>query len=209
MQKAILIHLDDYSEERAQEVWEIGWVLTSTLRDRMWKLGSWSRWFWRYFKTSFLRTLNERGGFWNCYQANFHWIFGVDRESLDANGNWPCWGAHTGDRWSRNKEGCVRLRNRKRLMEHIPKVFVRLFQCDTNEVHGCFAESQSVNATSKVLGSSLMSMSLSNKAQSLKLKYYDINGAHFKEQRRNSFTSDLSVCRTTQRRTSKDECDTV
>ena len=31
----------------------------------------------------------------------------------------------TADRWSRNKGGCVRLRNRKRLMEYIQKMFTR------------------------------------------------------------------------------------
>ena len=41
-----------------------------------------------------------------------------------------CWGCHRGDRWSRNKEGCVRLLNKRRLTEHIQKVFMRLSQCE-------------------------------------------------------------------------------
>ena len=40
----------------------------------------------------------------------------------------PRWSAHGGDRWSRNKCDCVPLRNRKRLMEYIQKVFMRLFR---------------------------------------------------------------------------------
>ena len=80
---------------------------------------------------------------------------------------------------------------------------------DTDEMHGCFAENQSLDSTSKVLGSILMSVSLSNKGKSSKLKHHDINRTYFQEQGRNSFTSDVSVCRTTQRRTSKDECGIV
>ena len=80
---------------------------------------------------------------------------------------------------------------------------------DTDKMDGSFAEDQSVDSTSKVLGSILMSVSLSNKGKSLKLKRYDINRTYFHEQGRNSLTSDLSVCRTTQRRTSNDECGTV
>ena len=94
-------------------------------------------------------------------------------------------------------------------MEHNQKVFMRLSQCEIDEMHASFEENQSVDSTSKVLGSILMSMSLSNKRKSLKLKHYDINKTNFQEQGRNSFTSDLSVCRTTQRRTSQDECGIV
>ena len=63
---------------------------------------------------------------------------------------------------------------------------------DTDEMHACFAENQSVDSTSKALGSILMSVSLSNKGNSLKLKHDDINRKYFQEQGRNSFTSDLS-----------------
>ena len=80
---------------------------------------------------------------------------------------------------------------------------------DTDGMHGSFAENQSVDSTSKVLGSVLMSVSLSNRGKSLKLKHYDISRTFFHEQGRNSFAYDLSVCRTTQRRTSNDECGTV
>ena len=73
----------------------------------------------------------------------------------------------------------------------------------TDEIYDCFAEKQSVDSTSKVLGSVLMSVSLSNKGN------YDIHRTYFQEQGRNSLTSDLSVCRTTHRRTSKDVCGTV
>ena len=45
--------------------------------------------------------------------------------------------------------------------------------------------------------------------KSSKLKHHDINRTYVQEQGRNSFTSDLSVCRTTQRRTSKNECGIV
>ena len=79
---------------------------------------------------------------------------------------------------------------------------------DTDEVHGCLAEDQSVDSTSNVLGSILMSVNLSNKVKSSKLKHYDIGRAYFQERWRSSFTSDRSVCRT-QRRTSKDEHGTV
>ena len=80
---------------------------------------------------------------------------------------------------------------------------------DTDEMHGCFAENQSPDSTSKVLGSILMSVSLSNKGKSSKMKHHDINRTYVQEQGRNSFTSDVSVCRTTQRRTSKNECGIV
>ena len=79
----------------------------------------------------------------------------------------------------------------------------------TDEMHVCFAENQSLDSTSKVLGSILMSVSLSNKGKSSKLKHHDINRTYFQEQGRNSFTSDVSACRTTQRRTSKNECGIV
>ena len=46
---------------------------------------------------------------------------------------------------------------------------------DTDEMHDRSAENQSADSTSKVLGSILMSVSLSNKGKSLKLKHYDIN----------------------------------
>ena len=38
---------------------------------------------------------------------------------------------------------------------------------DTDERHGCFAENQSVDSTSKVFGSILMPVSLSNNGKSL------------------------------------------
>ena len=60
---------------------------------------------------------------------------------------------------------------------------------DTDETHGCNAENQSVNSTSKVLGSIVMSVSLSNKGKSLKWKHHDINRTYFQEQGRNSFTT--------------------
>ena len=48
--------------------------------------------------------------------------------------DWPCWGLHRGDRWSKNKEGCGRLRNKRRWW-NIQKVFMRLSQMrDTDEM---------------------------------------------------------------------------
>ena len=56
----------------------------------------------------------------------------VDRRAqIRANGDWLSWGAHRGDRWSRNKEGCVLLRNLKGFTEHFQKLFMRLSQCET------------------------------------------------------------------------------
>ena len=72
-------------------------------------------------------------------------------------------------------------------MEYIQNVFSRLFQCMT-------PQDQSVDSRSQVLASILMSVSLSNKEKSLKLKHYDISRAYFQEQWRNSVTSDQSVC---------------
>ena len=46
-------------------------------------------------------------------------------------------------------------------MVYIQKVFMRL----SGEMHGCFAENQSVDSTSKVFGSILMSVSLSNRVK--------------------------------------------
>ena len=91
-------------------------------------------------------------------------------------------------------------------MEHIPKVVMRLSQCrtqtrctdilhrricefHTDELHRRLAEDHSVDSTSKVLVSVMMSASVS-----FEVKDCDINGAYFQEQRRNSFTSDQSVC---------------
>ena len=73
---------------------------------------------------------------------------------------------------------------------------------DTDEMHGCFAENQSPDSTSKVLGSILMSVSLSNKGKSSKLKHHDIN---IFPGTRKKLIYILSVCRTTQRRTSKND----
>ena len=50
---------------------------------------------------------------------------------------------------------------------------------------------ESVDSTSKVLVSIRMSVSLSNKEKSLKLRHYDISRAYFQEQWRDSFTSDF------------------
>ena len=74
-------------------------------------------------------TLKERGRFWEWQPGKYSlktrcW----SRAQIRANGDWSSWGAHRGDRWSRNKEGCVLLRNRRGLMEHIQKVFMRLSQ---------------------------------------------------------------------------------
>ena len=52
---------------------------------------------------------------------------------------------------------------------------------DPDEVHGCLAEDQSVDSTSNVLGSILMSMNLSNKVKSSKLKDHDISRAYFQK----------------------------
>ena len=53
---------------------------------------------------------------------------------------------------------------------------------DADEMHVCLAEDDSVDSTSKVLDSILVSVSLSNKGKSLKLKHYDISRAYFQEQ---------------------------
>ena len=102
----------------------------------------------------------------------------------------PCWGAHRGDRWSRNKEGCAWMRNKKRLVENIQNVLVRLFQCKTQSTHTnvlhrlnlrvlhrwvtqtSFRE-ESMDSTSKMLGSIVMSVSLS-----FEVKDYDISRAY-------------------------------
>ena len=83
----------------------------------------------------------------------------------------------------------------------------RIYESYRDEFHRRLAEDQSADSKSNVLGSILMSVNLSNKVKSSKLKHYDLSRAYFQEQWRNSFTSDWSVC-TTQRRTSKDECST-
>ena len=95
-------------------------------------------------------------------------------------------------------------------MEHIQKVFMRLSQCEIQtKCTVVLQKNQSLDSTSIVLGSILMSVSFSNKGKSSKLKHHDINRTYFQEQGRNSLTSDVSVCRTTQRRTSKNECGIV
>ena len=95
--------------------------------------------------------------------------------------DWPCWENHRGDR----------LRNRKRLTEYIWKVFMRLFQCKKQSTHTNVSHrlnlrvlhrrvaqtsfrDESVDSTSKVLGSIMMSVSLS-----FEVKDYDISRAYF------------------------------
>ena len=56
-------------------------------------------------------------------------------------------------------------------MEYIQNMFMR-------RVCLCLAQDQSVDSTSKVLGSIVMSVSLSNRVKSLKLRHYDISRAH-------------------------------
>ena len=91
--------------------------------------------------------LEERGGFWEGQRWIFSWRSGVDREpalvqrlvawspsppSLPPLPPSPsCRRNPRRDRWNRNKCDFVRLRNRKRLMENIQNVFMRLFQCKT------------------------------------------------------------------------------
>ena len=91
---------------------------------------------------------------------------------------------------------------------HSEAVYEIVLMRDSDEMHRRLAEDQSVDSKSKVLGTILMSVSLSNNGKSLKFKHCDINRTYVQEQGRNSVTSDLSVCRT-QCRTSKDECGTM
>ena len=64
---------------------------------------------------------------------------------------------------------------------HSESVYEIVPMRDTDEMHGCFAQNQSVDSTSKVLGSILMSVSLTNKGKSVKLKHYDMNRTYFQE----------------------------
>ena len=81
-------------------------------------------------------TLNERGGFWKWQSRKYPlmiWCWSRAWIGARARGRTspPCWGNHRGNRWSRNKCDYVRLRNRKKVMKYMQKMFMRLFQCKT------------------------------------------------------------------------------
>ena len=68
-------------------------------------------------------------------------------------------------------------------MKHTHKVFMRLSQCEIQTKCMIVLQKTSlVDSTSKVRGSILMSVSLSNKGKSLKLKRCEISRTYFQEQ---------------------------